>query len=301
MSHKRMIYEDMFEDNEIGMLPREARLLWVGLIVALADDQGRILDNLSLIRNKAFMFDPDISLDDIAKWLDMLENIGCIYRYKKDGKDLIQIVKWWDYQTPSWANESKFLPPDGWIDKVKVHEKGNKVKMINWDTEGGFQTNVPTDVPTSVPTQEGRGINDVNVKGDGDGDVNGDDDVKTAAAAVSDTEPKNSDVAEIFQVYEQEIGAITSFTREEVLDVIERYPRDWIIEAIKEAVKNNVRKWSYVRAILESWKVNGYKTDVRSPKKYSASSKKVTSENNEERLKQFRTFYKEQKQDVPQS
>ncbi len=25
-----------------------------------------------------------------------------------------------------------------------------------------------------------------------------------------------------------------------------------------------MRKWSYARAILESWKVNGYKTDVRS-------------------------------------
>nr|HPK41186.1 hypothetical protein [Candidatus Cloacimonadota bacterium] len=172
MSHKRMVYSDMFEDDEIGTLPREARLLWVGLIVALADDQGRILDNLSLIKNKAFVFDPDISIDDIAKWLDMLENIGCIYRYKKDGKDLIQIVKWWDYQTPSWANESKFLPPDGWTDKVKVHEKGNKVKMINWDVDGGFQTNVPTDVPTSVPTQEGRGINDVNDDVNVNGDIN---------------------------------------------------------------------------------------------------------------------------------
>ena len=64
---------------------------------------------------------------------------------------------------------------------------------------------------------------------------------------------------------------LTAFTREEVLDAIEHYPHDWIIEAIKEAAKNNVRKWSYARAILESWKVNGYKTDVRSKKQNGKS------------------------------
>ena len=32
---------------------------------------------------------------------------------------------------------------------------------------------------------------------------------------------------------------LTAFTREEVLDAIEHYPHDWIIEAIKEAAKNN--------------------------------------------------------------
>ena len=124
---------------------------------------------------------------------------------------------------------------------------------------------------------------------------------KDPTAAVNDEPNENLETAKVFKAYEQEIGMITAFTREEVLDAIEHYPHDWIIEAIKEAAKNNVRKWSYARAILESWKVNGYKTDVRSPKKNLARSKKVTSENNEERINQFRTFYKEQKQDVPQS
>ena len=86
----------------------------------------------------------------------------------------------------------------------------------------------------------------------------------TATAAVNDEPNENLETAKVFKAYEQEIGMLTAFTREEVLDAIEHYPHDWIIEAIKEAAKNNVRKWSYARAILESWKVNGYKTDVRS-------------------------------------
>lgn len=80
-----------------------------------------------------------------------------------------------------------------------------------------------------------------------------------------------AETAEVFKAYESEIGMLTSFVREEVLDAIEHYPHDWIIEAIKEAAKNNVRKWSYARAILESWKVNGYKTDVRSKKQNGKS------------------------------
>ena len=93
----------------------------------------------------------------------------------------------------------------------------------------------------------------------------------TATAAVNAEPNENLETAKVFKAYEQEIGMLTAFTREEVLDAMEHYPHDWIIEAIKEAAKNNVRKWSYARAILESWKVNGYKTDVRSKKQNGKS------------------------------
>ena len=96
-------------------------------------------------------------------------------------------------------------------------------------------------------------------------------DLKDTTAAVNDEPNENLEAAKVFKAYEQEIGMLTAFTREEVLDAIEHYPHDWIIEAIKEAAKNNVRKWSYARAILESWKVNGYKTDVRSKKQNGKS------------------------------
>ena len=115
----------------------------------------------------------------------------------------------------------------------------------------------------------------------------------TATAAVNDEPNENLETAKVFKAYEQEIGMLTAFTREEVLDAIEHYPHDWIIEAIKEAAKNNVRKWSYARAILESWKVNGYKTDVRPKEKVSSNSKKVKHEDSEERVNNFRKLYKE--------
>jgi len=78
---------------------------------------------------------------------------------------------------------------------------------------------------------------------------------------------KISDFAEIAKVYQAEIGIITPFVREDMEDAIGRYPRDWIIEAIKEAAAQNVRKWKYAESILQSWKVNGFKADMRNKSK----------------------------------
>jgi len=38
---------------------------------------------------------------------------------------------------------------------------------------------------------------------------------------------------------------------------IEDYGQQWVEDAIMESVTNNVRKWSYVKAILSNWKANG--------------------------------------------
>lgn len=65
--------------------------------------------------------------------------------------------------------------------------------------------------------------------------------------------------ANIFLLYEQNIGMITPLLKDELMSAEDEYPSEWIVEAVKLAVVNNVRKWSYARAILERWKVNGYK------------------------------------------
>ena len=44
---------------------------------------------------------------------------------------------------------------------------------------------------------------------------------------------------------------------EELLDAEQTYPAEWIEEAFRIAVTNNVRRWAYVRAILERWAEEG--------------------------------------------
>ena len=79
----------------------------------------------------------------------------------------------------------------------------------------------------------------------------------------------SEEMAEIAQLYEGEIGKITSLVAQELNDAIQNYPAAWIKDAIKEAVNQNKRKWSYVRGILNHWKESGHQAvSKQDPDKY---------------------------------
>ena len=61
----------------------------------------------------------------------------------------------------------------------------------------------------------------------------------------------------IFVLYEQNIGALTPMIADELREAERTYPPQWIEEAIKLAVTNNVRRWRYIQAILERWRQEG--------------------------------------------
>jgi DnaD/phage-associated family protein len=66
----------------------------------------------------------------------------------------------------------------------------------------------------------------------------------------------------IFQLYETNIGPLTPMIAETLREAEDTYPASWITEAMQIAVENNVRRWRYIEAILESWKQEG-KDDAR--------------------------------------
>lgn len=61
----------------------------------------------------------------------------------------------------------------------------------------------------------------------------------------------------LFTLYEQNIGPLTPMIGEMLKEAEKDFPEAWIEEAIQIAVRNNVRKWSYVEAILKGWRVEG--------------------------------------------
>ncbi len=79
---------------------------------------------------------------------------------------------------------------------------------------------------------------------------------------------------DIFALYEQNIGMLTPMIAEELREAEKLYPESWIREAIREAVNQNIRKKSYILAILERWGTEGkgdgtYKRDSKTdPDKY---------------------------------
>jgi DnaD/phage-associated family protein len=62
----------------------------------------------------------------------------------------------------------------------------------------------------------------------------------------------------IYVLYEQNVGLIHSpLLAEELQEAEQSFPGEWIEEAFRIAVTNNVRRWAYVRSILERWAQEG--------------------------------------------
>lgn len=61
----------------------------------------------------------------------------------------------------------------------------------------------------------------------------------------------------IYRLYEEHIGPLTPMIAEALREAEDLYPESWIEEAIRIAVENNVRRWSYVEAILGRWQEGG--------------------------------------------
>jgi DnaD/phage-associated family protein len=61
----------------------------------------------------------------------------------------------------------------------------------------------------------------------------------------------------IYNLYEENIGPLTPMIAETLREAEDTYPQHWIEEAVRIAVENNVRRWSYVDAILKRWQEGG--------------------------------------------
>jgi DnaD/phage-associated family protein len=78
----------------------------------------------------------------------------------------------------------------------------------------------------------------------------------------------------IFELYEENIGAITPMMAEILKEDEKTYPEPWIKQAIEIAVTRNVRNWKYVQAILERWQKEGRRdeqnrrNDSQDPSRY---------------------------------
>jgi len=95
---------------------------------------------------------------------------------------------------------------------------------------------------------------------------------------------REDDAEEVLNLYQNEVGIVSPTVAELLLDAIKVNSSEWVKAAIHEAVKHNARNWSYVDAILKSWRNNGFKTK---PKSGSSPSRASPPMSDEEKAKKF--------------
>jgi len=61
----------------------------------------------------------------------------------------------------------------------------------------------------------------------------------------------------VFKLYEENFGPLTPMLADALKDAEETYSDEWVAEAMEVALKNNVRNWKYVEAVLKRWREKG--------------------------------------------
>jgi hypothetical protein len=179
----RYIDPNIFCDEWYGNLDPQAKQLWIGLIINLSDDQGRLINNPSLIRIRIYPYDRKITdrniKDLISKFVKANKLISYTSGLNGSSKNYLQIRNFWNYQKlAQWAGPSDYPAPEGWKDRLRYHAKGevNNIKTENWgpvkaqELPSQVGTPLPSQVGTTLPSQVG--YRDVNVNVNVNDDVN---------------------------------------------------------------------------------------------------------------------------------
>lgn len=66
----------------------------------------------------------------------------------------------------------------------------------------------------------------------------------------------------VVEAYEAEIGMLTASVGERIAEAEQSYPREWVVEALREASRQNKRSWAYAEAILRRWKAEGRRDEA---------------------------------------
>lgn len=77
---------------------------------------------------------------------------------------------------------------------------------------------------------------------------------------------ESSSTSSLFNLYENNIGPITTMVADALTDAEKTYPLQWISDAIRLAVENNKRSWRYCETILKRWQTSGKDDGKGKPK-----------------------------------
>lgn len=112
MARIRSIKPEFWDDDVIGALSRDARLLFIATW-SLADDEGLLRWTPVYLKSQALMYDDDLSLDKVSKLMADLVNAGLVFPYLGGASQqrLAMVVHFHRHQRVNRPQPSKLPPP----------------------------------------------------------------------------------------------------------------------------------------------------------------------------------------------
>ena len=140
MARIRTIKPQFWINEELGTIPRDARLLYIGLW-NIADDRGVFQWRPGQILIQLFPYDRELSPANIEEWLLKLERINDIVKFEEDGKAFGYIpnfIKHQDIKKPSmWTfSNSTPLVPQQLPTSTPAVPLGKELVVVGKELEG---------------------------------------------------------------------------------------------------------------------------------------------------------------------
>lgn len=225
----RMIRGSICTSEKINKLTDFEFRVWVGLLVYV-DDFGRGDARPAVIKGACFPLRDEITSDAIGGAVRRLAAYGCIRLYSaNDGKEYLCFKNWGKYQRirSKWP---KFPAPDD-------------SPQIAADC-GGLQQNVPE-------KREARSVSEKR-------------EASSLLREAEDTRPNDDDDRPDFNTLEvyaaNNLQVMSPRNMEELISFRDQLPDDLIRFGIDQACAQGVRKYAYVRAILNGYVEKGIRT-----------------------------------------
>lgn len=236
----RIIKESVQTSDTLASVSADAeRLFW--RLVTASDDYGRFHARPHIVLGKCLSaFVGRFDIDQVAAWLDELDQAGLIQRYEVDGEPFLRLPTWGEHQRPPRAKESKFPPPptdDGKCQRMSADAPVSRDSGFGIrDRDSGFakrDSRSGNAAEESAPAC-GAGIDEYTA-----GKPGGWPQLLLALGSNLPREAQKRMVLDDCLYWAGEMGC----------DLVER--------AIRESVEHGAHNWAYVKSCLLNWQEAG--------------------------------------------
>lgn len=112
MTRIRTIKPEFPEDEKLGAVSRDARLMFVTMWSSCCDDHGRFRAHPTYLRSTLFPYDEDASMKVVEGWLQELADNGRVNLYHVAGERYGVIANWAKHQRIDNAGKPIYPGPD---------------------------------------------------------------------------------------------------------------------------------------------------------------------------------------------